>query len=75
MTTAKLLVALVVSSATVGCIVAPARVTPVYYEAPAGVVYVGPTYFSPGPGWRWAYHENYGWGWHHPGYGWHRGWR
>jgi len=60
-----------------GCIVAPAR--PVYYGeggyvAPAGVVYVAPTYASPGPGWVWEYHATYGWGWHHPRYGWHRGW-
>ena len=60
-----------------GCIVAPAR--PYYadnggYVAPAGVVYVAPTYASPGPGWGWEYHASYGWGWHHPRYGWHRGW-
>ncbi len=60
-----------------GCIVAPAR--PYYggepgYVAPAGVVYVAPNYASPGPGWRWEYHAQYGWGWHHPQYGWHRGW-
>jgi hypothetical protein len=60
-----------------GCIVAPAR--PYYggsgYVAPAGVVYVAPTYASPGPGWAWEYHAQYGWGWHHPQYGWHRGWK
>ncbi|HEY8972649.1 MAG TPA: hypothetical protein VIN75_00425 [Burkholderiaceae bacterium] len=60
-----------------GCIVAPAR--PAYYGeggyvAPAGVVYVAPTYAAPGPEWRWEYHATYGWGWHHPRYGWHRGW-
>jgi hypothetical protein len=59
-----------------GCIVAPAR--PYYaeggYVAPPGVVYVAPTYVSPGPGWGWEYHASYGWGWHHPRYGWHRGW-
>ena len=75
MTTTKLLVILLVSSAAAGCVVTPARVSPVYYEAPPGVVYVGPTYVSPGPGWRWAYQANYGWGWHHSEYGWHRGWR
>src|ERR1700740_3013665 len=45
-----------------GCIVAPAR--PYYaeggYVAPAGVVYVAPTYASPGPGWVWEYHATYG---------------
>ena len=62
-----------------GCIVAPAR--PYYggggggYVAPAGVVYVAPTYASPGPGWGWEYHAQYGWGWHHPQYGWHKGWK
>jgi hypothetical protein len=55
-----------------GCIVAP--VQPMY-AAPAGVAYVAPTYAVPGPGYVWAYNVNYGWGWHHPQYGWHRGWR
>lgn len=59
-----------------GCIVEPAR--PYYgsgeYVAPAGVVYVAPTYVSPGPGYVWEYHARYGWGWHHPQRGWHRGW-
>lgn len=49
-----------------GCVVAPAR--------PAAAVYVAPTYASPGPGWVWEFHARYGWGWHHPHYGWHRGW-
>ena len=57
-----------------GCVVAPVGVRPVYV-APAGVVYVAPTYAIPGPGYGWAYHSGYGWGWHHPSYGWHRGWR
>ena len=70
----KLFTAALVSVVAAGCVVAPARVAPVY-EPPAGVVYVAPTYASPGPGWRWAYHAQYGWGWHHPEYGWHRGWR
>ena len=61
-----------VTAALSGCIVAPVR--PVY-AAPAGVVYVGPTYASPGPGYAWAYHANFGWGWHSSQYGWHRGWR
>ena len=55
-----------------GCVVAPVR--PVY-AAPPGVVYVAPAYVSPGPGYVWAYHAHYGWGWHHPQYGWHRGWQ
>jgi hypothetical protein len=64
-----------------GCIVAPARGYGYgdggggYYQAPPGVVYVAPTYASPGPGWGWEYHAQFGWGWHHPRYGWHRGWR
>ena len=37
-------------------------------------VYVAPTYVSPGPGYVWEYHARYGWGWHHPQRGWHRGW-
>jgi hypothetical protein len=54
------------------CIVAPIGPR---YGAPAGVVVVGPTYAVPGPGYAWNYHPHYGWGWHHPEYGWHRGWR
>lgn len=55
-----------------GCIVAPLQPA---YEAPAGVVYVAPTYAVPGPGYVWAYNARFGWGYHHPQYGWHRGWR
>jgi hypothetical protein len=44
------------------------------YTAPAGVAYVAPTYAVPGPGYLWAYHPRYGWGWNHPAWGWHRGW-
>jgi hypothetical protein len=55
-----------------GCIIAPMRPA---YVAPVGVAYVGPTYAMPAPGYVWAYHANYGWGWHSPQYGWHRGWR
>jgi len=58
---------------TSGCVVAPAPVQPVTV-APAPV-YVAPTYVSPGVGWVWEFHPHYGWGWHHPQYGWHRGWR
>jgi hypothetical protein len=55
-----------------GCIVVPAQPM---YQAPAGVAYVAPGYAIPGPGYVWAYNLNFGWGWHHPQYGWHRGWR
>lgn len=55
-----------------GCVVAP--VAP-YRAEPAGVVYVEPAYASPGPGWVWMSSPRYGWGWHHPHRGWHRGWR
>jgi hypothetical protein len=44
------------------------------YVAPAGVTYVAPTYAIPGPGYVWAYHPRWGWGWNHPAWGWHRGW-
>ncbi len=56
-----------------GCVVAPIGVRPAYV-APPGVVYVEPGYAVPAPGYRWAYHGRYGWGWHHHRYGWHRGW-
>ncbi len=69
-----LITATFLTTALTGCVVAPVGVRPVY-AVPAGVVYVGPTYGIPGPGYGWAYHGNYGWGWYHPGYGWHRGWR
>jgi hypothetical protein len=45
------------------------------YGAPEGVVYVAPTYAIPAPGYAWSYHGQFGWGWRHPQYGWHRGWR
>ena len=63
-----------------GCAVYPAyperpvQYQPVY-QAPAGVVYVAPSYAIPAPGYIWMFHPGYGWGWHHPQYGWHRGWR
>jgi len=49
---------------------APAVISP-----PAGVVYVAPAYPAPGVGWVWEFHPRFGWGWRHPGYDWHRGWR
>jgi hypothetical protein len=55
-----------------GCVVAPVQPA---YVAQAGVVYIAPTYVSPGPGYVWAYHARFGWGWHHSQYGWHQGWR
>lgn len=72
-----------------GCVVAPlgvrpvavypANVQPVYaqqeFAPPPGVVYVQPTYVLPAPGYVWGYHPHYGWGYRHPQYGWHRGWR
>jgi hypothetical protein len=62
------------ASALTGCVVAAPRGRAVY-AAPAGVVYVAPTYAIPAPGYTWGYHGYYGWGWRHPRYGWHRGWR
>ena len=55
-----------------GCVVVPARHAVAVEAAP---VYIAPTYESPGVGWVWEYHPHYGWGWHHPQLGWHRGWR
>jgi hypothetical protein len=57
-----------------GCVVAPLGVRPAYH-APAGVVYVAPTYAAPAYGYRWSHHGHHGWGWHHHRHGWHRGWR
>ena len=42
---------------------------------PPNAVYVAPAYPSPGVGFVWEYHPSYGWGWHHPSRGWHKGWR
>jgi hypothetical protein len=67
-----LTVASVVLAVTSGCVVTPPRVA---IAAPAAAVYVAPTYASPGVGWVWEFHPQFGWGWHHPQYGWHRGWR
>jgi hypothetical protein len=59
-----------------GCIVAPPRVVvPVGVAVPAGVVYVSPSYPVPAPGYVWAHHPRYGWGYRHHHHGWHRGWR
>jgi hypothetical protein len=69
-----LIPAALLAATLAGCVVAPVGVRPVYH-APAGVVYVEPAYAVPAPGYRWAYHGYYGWGWHHYRYGWHRGWR
>jgi hypothetical protein len=56
-----------------GCIVVPAGRHG--YGGGGGPVYVEPAYASPGPGWAWEAHPSYGYGWHHPDRGWHRGWR
>ncbi|CAN5912907.1 hypothetical protein BH11PSE13_BH11PSE13_09700 [soil metagenome] len=70
-------VALGLLLATAGCVVAPgpygAAPGPVYVEPP--IVSVTPTYVSPGVGFVWMQHPRYGYGWHHPQQGWHRGWR
>jgi hypothetical protein len=55
-----------------GCVVAG---PPPDVVVPPGVVYSAPSYPIPAPGYAWAYHPNYGWGWRHPDHGWHRGWR
>ena len=62
------------SVALTGCVVAPIGPPPgVVVAAPPGVVYVAPTYVAPGPGWVWMYGPRYGWGYHHPNYGWYHG--
>ncbi len=55
--------------------VAPIVVQPAPIIVPPGAVYVAPEYPTPGVGWVWSYHTQFGWGWHHPEHGWHRGWR
>jgi hypothetical protein len=72
----QLVIAGLLSVTLSGCVVVPARVAvaPPEVVAPAGVVYVAPTYAMPAPGFVWSYHARYGWGWRHPRQGWHRGW-
>lgn len=70
-----LLVGVVLLSGASGCVVAPWQPGPVVVAQPRVQVQVAPTYASPGVGWVWIAHPNYGWGWHHPSHGWHRGWR
>lgn len=83
------LAAICATAALSGCVVAPMGPEPGYggqvysapppqgpvYAAPPGVVYVAPTYVMPAPGYAWQFHGRFGWGWHHPRRGWHRGWR
>ena len=73
------LAAVCATAALSGCVVARVGYEPGYggqgYGAPPGTVYVGPTYVIPAPGYAWRFHASYGWGWYHPRYGWHRGWR
>ena len=77
--TASVAAVAVAAALSAGCIVVPARPAVAVYapaaEAPAGVVYVAPSYPVPAAGYLWRYHPGYGWGWYHPQYGWHRGWR
>ena len=54
-----------------GCVAERAVIRPV----PVGTTYTEPSYAIPGPGYVWQQHPQFGWGWHHPSYGWHRGWR
>ena len=76
------LATLAIGASLTGCVVAPVPARPVVvnpgpvYVAPAPApVYVAPAYVSPGVGWVWIQYPRYGWGWHHPDHGWHRGWR
>lgn len=72
---ARTLAAVLTAAALAGCVVAPVRPVRAAYVAPPHVAYIAPAYAMPAPGYAWEYHANFGWGWHHPVYGWHRGWR
>lgn len=56
-----------------GCTVIPGngyvRPAPAY-----SVNVIRPLYPMPAPGYYWRAQPGYGWGWHHPRYGWHRHW-
>lgn len=71
--------AVLLAVALSGCVIRPIPVArPAYppgYEPPPGVVYVEPEYPIPTPGYVWIFNPRFGWGWHHPRFGWHRGWR
>ncbi|MDD5577857.1 MAG: hypothetical protein PHY16_01090 [Methylobacter sp.] len=67
----SLLIAMCLTMMLAGGVAEPAVISPV----PVGVTYIAPTYARPGPGYVWQHHPQYGWGWHHPNLGWHRGWR
>ena len=74
----RILASIILAATLGGCVVAPSPYAPpagLAYTPPVGVAYVAPTYAIPGPGYLWRYHPHYGWGWWHPVYGWHRGWR
>lgn len=68
----RILAITALSAVLAGCVVAPPPGPP---HPPVGVAYIAPTYAIPAPGYQWRYHATYGWGWWHPHYGWHRGWR
>jgi len=77
MRTALLSTAVLSALSLSACVIAPLPPPPpphAEYVAPAGVVYVAPTYAMPAHGYVWEYHARYGWGWRHPHHGWHRGW-
>ncbi len=69
-----LIAAALLAATLAGCVIAPPPPVRVAYGAPPGVVYVAPAYAIPAPGYAWSYHAQFGWGWRHPQYGWHRGW-
>lgn len=74
----SLVLAMCASCVVAGCVVAPApvRVAPGVRVAPPPVgVYVAPSRPRAAPGYVWAYHARYGWGWRHPRRGWYHGWR
>ena len=54
---ASLLSVAVIAVTLSGCIVTPPSVRPAYV-APAGVVYVAPSYPQPAVGYVWAYHPH-----------------
>jgi hypothetical protein len=56
------------------CTITPAYPTAAYVQpipAPVGVVYVHPVYAAPAPGYYWAYHPHYGYGYYNPRFGWY----
>ncbi len=67
-------IAVAIMLADAGCAVTPIGGRPYAMGGAYPMAVVRPAYPMPAPGYMWRVHPNNGWGWHHPEFGWHRGW-